>query len=184
MRALLLAVLFGMAVPALAQPPVVPSSPPKTEPPKTEPPKKEEKEEPPERPGNPDDVPVVGPKKDKKVDDVPTPKPKDVESPPAPIDGQAVLPVTLVKNTVQSVQVGQTVYVPVGSVRVDNKRRMWVVPSTVTGKKTKDRPVQLRRDADGYHVSIEVTLDVQWEAEDCDGFVSKWVPVRSFQVKE
>lgn len=174
--------LLGAAVlrPVAAQQPVVPPRPPlpakpdpKPEPPKPDP-------EPPAV-GRPDDVPVVPPRKVEPEPARPDPKP---DAPRAePVGDQAVLPVGMVKNTVQALKVGDSSYVAFDAVKVDVKRRCWLVPTAITGPQGKARPVQVRRSADGYHVYLE-NQDHQWDAEDCDGLASRWVPVRSVTVKE
>ncbi len=160
MRILLLALLMFTANSSLAQ---------------TTPVKKAEPPEP-QRVGTPDDVPVV-PSVPKKVEKVEKEKAEPESS------DHAILPVSMVKNTVHALKVGSTAYVAFEAVRIDARRKMWLHPTFVTGQKTKERPVQIRRDADGFHIVLE-QVEHQWEAEDVDGIASKWIPARSVLVKE
>jgi len=149
-----------------AQPPVIPSK------------KEKDKEKEPPRTGNPDDVPVVPTKKDEKP-----PAEKSPEKPEIISGEHAVLPASLVKNTIRALKSGNTTYVAVDAVRIDAKRKMWLHPTFITGAKTNDRPIQIRRDTEGYHIVLE-QIEHQWEAEDVDGITSKWIPVKSVSVKE
>lgn len=129
----------------------------------------------PEKKGNPGDVPVIQPKEDEKKVEEKANKPN--------IGEQAVLPINLVKNKIETLKVGSSAYVVPAAVRVDTKRKCWLHPHFITGAKNEERKVQIRRDLDGYHVVIE-NSNHQWEAEDIDGGSLKWIPVKTVTIKE
>jgi hypothetical protein len=120
--------------------------------------------------GNPTDVPVIQPKTppQQQVEDLPK------STPPVATEEQtqALLPIRLLKNKVESMKAGTTAYVSSSAFRVDAKRRCWLHPHFITGhSKSEDRPLQISRDASGFHVILHDTY--QWEAEDIES--SSWI---------
>jgi hypothetical protein len=103
-------------------------------------------------------------------------------SPSPSKDGaQALMPLTLVKNRVDTLKIGEAAYVLPTAIKVDSERRCWLQTGFITGAKSAERVVQVKRDATGFHVVLESSY--QWEAEDLNGAVSGWLPVKSFSAK-
>lgn len=137
--------------------------------------KKESKKE--KKVGNPDDVPVIQPRKNT--------KPIVSDPPPAVAEttDQAVLPASFVKNRVESLKEGLDTYVTVDALRVDFHRKCWLHPHAVTGPRTSERVVRIKRDKGGFHVILERN-DHQWEAKDVDGSSLKWIAVKTLTVRD
>jgi hypothetical protein len=129
-----------------------------------------------EKVGNPNDVPVVQPK-----------KPEDTIVPPKTetkaIEEQALLPIGLVKNRLDTLKVGSNAYINVMAVRVDERRKCWLHPQSITGNKSIDKVIQVRHDTDGYHLVID-KIDHQWEAQEIDGSLLRWIPVKTIVIRE
>lgn len=162
-RKLLFAFLAGIFL--IAQVGGDPPSTTKKEPDKKEPSKDDRKE----LPG----TPVITPKK---PDDHATAE-------PVVNADQASMPLNLIRNRVDTIKVGTSVYVVVGAVRVDSNRKCWLHPNYLTGTKSPERIVQIKRDAAGYHLTLE-HQDYQWEAEDVEGNTLNWIPVKSIVVRQ
>jgi len=96
---------------------------------------------------------------------------------------QAILPIGLIKNKIEALKTGETCFVGFSSLVADGKQRCWLNPYGLTGAKNNDKIVMLRRDDQGFHVTIEKT-NHQWEAMDIDGIAMRLIPVKSVQVKE
>lgn len=131
-----------------------------------------------------DEPPVVKPKPIAK--DKPATLPTDVPVVPSKvkqteISEQGIVPVNMIRNRVENIQPGRVSYVSLDTIRVDANRRCWLHPHALTGTKKPDRPIEVRRDADGFHVTIE-NVDHQWEAADFDTS-SGWLPVKTITVR-
>lgn len=124
-------------------------------------------------------------KEDKKTPDVPVVvpiKPKNPEVEPA-VSDQAVMPLGMVRNRVDNIKISGSSHVGFDAIKIDTKRRCWVLPHALTGSRTKERCIEVKRDAAGYHLLLE-NIDHQWEAMDLDATTSAgWIPVRTIVVK-
>lgn len=132
-----------------------------------------------------DDEPVVKPKAKELPTDVPvvTKKETKKDGPPVVADSgeQATLPIGFVRNRVENIKAGSECYIPIEAVRCDSKKKVWLNPYALTGGKSNDRPINVKRDSVGFHLVFE-NLDHQWEATELDSRIS-WIPVRSVVVK-
>jgi hypothetical protein len=136
--------------------------------------------------------PVVKPKpqqKEDKKDELPPVRlPTDVpvtgggtNKPQEPAQSSTI-PINFVRNRVENIKVSSFSYVSVEAIRVDSKRRCWLNPYALTGIKANDRPIQVKRDAVGFHVILE-EVDHQWEAVDIDTKGATWLPVNTVAVR-
>src|SRR3989344_6118249 len=67
--------------------------------------------------------------------------------PPVKVDeDQAILPLYLVTNKVNDLRIGTEVFISVTAVRVDGKRKLWLSPNALTGIKSEERSILLKRD--------------------------------------
>ena len=144
-------------------------------------------------------TPVANPKKKKDLKDADDPPPIKQEasdmspsavsdtSPPAlrtntPKAG-GLLPIGLVRNTVEGLKIGSQGYVAVTTVKVDAHRKCWLYPySLFSAQKGVDKTVLVRRDSVGYHMVVEDDTH-KWEAEDFDQGSVKYISVQTITAK-
>ena len=129
---------------------------------------------------NPGDVPVVTPKR--RGGAAPSVKPKDIPVvfPPRDIADQDTLPIQLIKNKISSMPFNYTAYVSLKAIKADGNRKCWIHPYTLFGDKNANRPIQIRRDAFGYHITLE-NVSHKWMADDFDK--TNWIPIITIKIQ-
>jgi hypothetical protein len=128
-------------------------------------------------------IPVVQP-----GDDLPTKTPKD-DSPRVikPVirddveETSGILPLSFVKNRVETMPVGTKAYISADTVKCDSKRKAWVDPDQVYGTQNEGRIIMITRDASGYHLIFD-KIDNQWVCQELPTGV-KWLPVKTITSK-
>lgn len=131
--------------------------------------------------------PVVPGKTDKDA-------PKDPDKPqtdPSPASGSkssqeavtvGLMPVGRIRNKIDSMTNGQQAWISLDYFRVDSWRRCWIHPAAITGMKSVDRVICVKKDTKGFHVILEKD-DMKFEAVDVDKPEIGWIAVASVLVK-
>lgn len=166
----------------LSQPQLPPAPKVKTQPSDTA--KEQSKDETP-KPATKPPVPVaVGKEPDDKTPTKPaTPvaTPDDKTPPPAASEDGGTIPLTFVKNRIDNMKPGQSGFVALESVRVDSKLRCYLDPTHIFGSQLPARPIAVRRDEKGYHITLEA-IEHQWVAQELPSSVH-WLPVKTVTAK-
>lgn len=135
--------------------------------------------------------PVAKPKRDKGKEEEsvpPPPEPKKAkekekkEEPATVVDEKSVMPLTFVRNKIENLKVGDYAFIPATTVKVDFSRKCWLDPSTVYTSQLADKFVQVRREEDGYHLTIPDKLEHQWVAADLPQQKVIWLEVKTINV--
>jgi hypothetical protein len=105
------------------------------------------------------------------------------DSPPAATteNEEGLLPLPYIRNRLENLKVGQTGFVALEALRVDPKRRCYLDPNYLFGTQTATRPISVRRDANGYHVTLE-GIEHQWVAQEIPQS-SNLLPVKTVTTK-
>jgi hypothetical protein len=107
---------------------------------------------------------------------------KTPDAPPTATDEEAgVMPLAFVKNRLDNMKPGQTGFVAIEAVKVDGKRRVYLDPNQLFGSQIPARPISVRRDGTGFHVTLEA-IEHQWTASELPTSVN-WLPVKTVTAK-
>lgn len=130
-------------------------------------------------------VPVVNPKKKEKATNtkIPSEDEKDEKEETTDDVQNSLIPNEFIKNRVTQLAPGKSVFIGVGIVKVDVKRRCWLNPNGITGAKNEERLVEIRKDDNGFHLVLDSNLQHQWTAEDTLPAQVSWISIKSIRVK-
>lgn len=100
-----------------------------------------------------------------------------------PTEGdEDLLPLTFIKNRIETMPVGTKAYVAVESIRCDSARKCWLDPDALYGTLAEGRVVLVEKTTD-FTITIDKNSPTQqWVAQELPEDV-KWVPVKSIKAK-
>jgi hypothetical protein len=124
-------------------------------------------------PIKPKDSVVEAPNKPK-----PNKNPKTAEE----LSTTALMPIARVKNKIDTLAMGQQTWISLDYFKVDSWRRCWIHPHALTGPKSLERVICVKRDSKGFHIVLE-TPDLKFDAFDIEDSDITFLPVASVVVK-
>jgi len=118
----------------------------------------------------------------KEPEETPKTPAKTADTPPTTTDEEGgVMPLAYVKNRLDNMKVGQQGFVAIESVKVDAKRRVYLDPNQLFGTQIPARPIAVKRDGGGFHITLEA-IEHQWLAQELPSSVN-WLPVKTVTAK-
>lgn len=100
-----------------------------------------------------------------------------------PENDGAALPLSFVKNRIETMPMGTKAFVLVTDVRVDSNRKCYLHPDGIYGSNAEGRVVQVVKEETGFSLVLDKEgVNHQWVAQELPPDV-KWLPVKSITAK-